>query len=141
VGYRVLATAVLVVHFAYLMYVVFGGFVAWRWPRTIWLHVVACGWGIAVIGALGMQLDCPLTWLEDWARAKAGEGVNSRGFVDRYLEGVLYPPRYTVLLQVLAALTVLVSWAGVGLRWRARKRRNTSDARKNEDSPERAATV
>ncbi|HZN75910.1 MAG TPA: DUF2784 domain-containing protein [Micromonosporaceae bacterium] len=140
-GYRVLATTVLVVHFTYLLYVVFGGFVAWRWPRTIWLHLAACVWGVAVIGALGLRLDCPLTWVEDWARAKAGEGVNTKGFVDRYLEGVLYPPKYTVLLQSLAALTVLVSWIGFVFLRRARRRRNTTDARKSEDSSSSAATV
>jgi hypothetical protein len=146
VGYRVLATTVLVVHFTYLLYVVFGGFVAWRWPRTIWVHLAACVWGMAVIGALGLSLDCPLTWVEDWARAKAGEGVTTKGFVDRYLEGVLYPPKYTVLLQILAALTVLGSWIGYGILWRtsrlrARRRRNTTEARKSEDSSSSAATV
>jgi hypothetical protein len=140
-GYRVLATAVLVVHFTYLAYVVFGGFLAWRWPRTFWLHLAACAWGLAVIGALGMNLDCPLTWLENWARAQAGDPELTKGFVDRFFEGALYPPQYTGLLQFLAGATVFFSWLGVGLRWRARRRRNTTETRKSEDPSSNAATV
>lgn len=140
-GFRVLATTTLVVHFAYLAYVVFGGFLAWRWPRTIWLHLAACAWGLIVIGALGVQVECPLTWLENWFRLQAGDPELTKGFVDRFFEGALYPPRYTGLLQFLAALTVAVSWIGVGLRWRVRRRRNTTDTRKSEDPSSNAATV
>lgn len=109
-GYRALATAVLVVHFAYLAYLVIGGFLAWRWPRLIWAHLVAAAWGVALIG---LGLDCPLTYAEDWARRRAGESGLTRGFVDRYLEGVIYPQRYAVLAQVLVALVVVASWVGV----------------------------
>jgi len=56
-GYRVLTTLVLGVHFAYLAYVVVGGFLAWRWPRTIWAHLVAAAWGLAVVA---VPLQCPL---------------------------------------------------------------------------------
>lgn len=41
VRYQILTTLVLTLHFGYLAYVVVGGFVAWRWPRTIWVHLVA----------------------------------------------------------------------------------------------------
>lgn len=136
-GYRVLTTLVLVTHFAYLAYVVLGGFLAWRWPRAIWPHLVAAGWGLAVVG---VPLDCPLTWVEDWARRRAGESGLTQGFVDRYIEGVLYPERYTVLLQVLAAVAVVGSWTGVFLRRRARRRAEAL-GRKSADSSGGAATV
>lgn len=116
-GYRILTTLVLTLHFGYLAYVVVGGFVAWRWPRTIWLHLVAAAWGLAVIG---IPLRCPLTWVEDWSRRRAGEGAPSAGFVDRYLEGALYPERYTALLQALVALTVVGSYVGFFLLRRGR---------------------
>lgn len=114
-GFRVLTTLVLVLHFAYLAYVVVGGFLAWRWPRTIWLHLVAAGWGLAVIG---IPLQCPLTWVEHWSRRRAGEVEPYPGFVDRYLEGVLYPERYTGLLQALAAVAIVGSYVGFFLRRR-----------------------
>jgi Protein of Unknown function (DUF2784) len=126
-GYRLLATAVLLLHGGYLAYVVVGGFLAWRWPRTLWLHLVAAGWGIAVVVG---QLTCPLTQAEDWARRRAGEGGLSRGFIDRYVEGVLYPERFAGLMQALAATAVAVSWLGLFVRHRARRSRRgrgTSD--------------
>jgi Protein of Unknown function (DUF2784) len=108
-GYRLLASVVLALHAAYLAYVVVGGFLAWRWPRTIWLHLLTGAWGLVLIV---FQLNCPLTYAEDWARRQAGEAGLSRGFIDTYIEGVLYPERYAGLMQALAASAVFVSWAG-----------------------------
>jgi hypothetical protein len=109
-GYRVLAAAVLAVHFAYLGYLVLGGFLAWRWPRTVWVHLVAVGWGVALI-ALG--LDCPLTHAQDWARVGAGQPALTGGFVDQYIEGRLYPQRYTPVVQAVVASLVVGSWLGL----------------------------
>jgi hypothetical protein len=141
VAYQVLTTAILATHFAYLAYVVFGGFLAWRWPRLIWPHLAAAAWGLTVIAA---RLTCPLTDAEDWSRRRAGENGVSRGFIDRYIEGVLYPERYTGLMQALAALVVLASWVGFYLIRRTSRRATgplPDTDRKSEDSPGRAATV
>jgi hypothetical protein len=135
-GYRVLVTAILTVHFAYLAYVILGGFLAWRWPRAFWPHLVAAAWGLAVVG---IPLTCPLTTAENWARRRAGSTALTKGFIDRYIEGVLYPERYTRLLQVLVAVLVLGSWLGAFL-WR-RRRRSLDTARKSEVSSRSTATV
>jgi hypothetical protein len=119
VGYHALVTVILALHFVYLGYVVLGGFLAWRWPHAIWPHLVALGWGVLIV--LGL-VNCPLTWAEDWARRRAGEAPLTSGFVDRYLENVIYPPRYVNEARALVALVVLVSWVGAYLRWRSRAR-------------------
>jgi hypothetical protein len=119
-GYRELVTVILAVHFAYLAFVVFGGFLSWRWPRLFWPHLAAAVWGLAVVA---LSLRCPLTTAENWAREQAGLAPQARGFIDRYIEGVLYPARYTVLLQTLAGLLVIGSWAGAYLFRRNRRRR------------------
>jgi hypothetical protein len=124
-GYRVLVTVILSVHFAYLAYVVLGGFLAWRWPRAFWPHLVAAAWGLAVVG---IPLACPLTTAEDWARRRAGQAGLTQGFIDRYIEGVLYPSRYTVFLQVGVGLMVVGSWLGAYLRWRRRRPQSTDPA-------------
>ena len=111
--YHALVTAVLVVHFGFVAYVVAGGFLAWRWAWTWWLHLAAAVWGLLVVTA---PLECPLTALENWARRRTGEPVATTGFIDRYIEGVIYPPKYTHLFQVLVALTVVGSWSGVWFR-------------------------
>ena len=115
-GYRILADAAVVAHLAFLAYVVLGGFVAWRWRGTIWVHAAAVAWGAATV-ALGVA--CPLTDLEDWARRSAGaQGLPAGGFVEHYLTGVVYPRRALGLVRALAAVSVLVSWAGFLLRGR-----------------------
>ncbi|TSD97533.1 DUF2784 domain-containing protein [Gordonia rubripertincta] len=116
--YRVLADGIAVLHMMFLLYVLFGGFIAWRWPRTILLHLVAVAWGIASV-VLG--LECPLTDAENWARHQAGErGLPPTGFVDNYLTGVIYPESALGLVRGLVAVLVVVSW--VGLWWRVRTR-------------------
>ncbi len=122
-GYRVLAEATMTVHFAYLAYVALGGFLAWRWPRTLWLHLAATLWGVATIV---FGLLCPLTNVEDWSRKRAGQqGLPPGGFIDHYIEGVIYPERYTILLRWLVAIAIIVSWLGCYVRWQARRRAPT----------------
>jgi hypothetical protein len=112
-AYHVLAGATMVLHFAFLAFVVAGGFLAWRWPKAIWPHLTAAGWGFATAA---FRLHCPLTWLEDWARQHAGGPALRHGFIDTYLTGIIYPERYTSLLQLLVGVVVTVSWIGALLR-------------------------
>jgi hypothetical protein len=112
---------ILTAHFAYVAYVVVGGFLAWRWPRAIWPHLLACAWAALIV--LGW-VDCPLTWAEDWARHRAGQGHLTQGFVDRYLTNVIYPARYLGLARLVVAVVIATSWVGayVFARRRARRR-------------------
>ena len=102
------ADGVALVHGAFLAYVVLGGLVALRWPRTLPLHAAAAVWGLLVIAA---SVRCPLTTVEDWLRVRGGAAPLPGGFIDRYVEGVLYPASLTPLAQALAAVLVLGSWA------------------------------
>ncbi|MET7772163.1 DUF2784 domain-containing protein [Nocardia sp. NPDC005366] len=121
--YRLLADAAAAVHFAFLAYVVVGGFLAWRLPRTIWPHLFAVGWGV---GSVLVGYECPLTHLEDWSRRRAGEaGLPSSGFIDHYLTGVIYPESALGLVRALVALCVVVSWSGYILL--LRRRRGTTE--------------
>jgi Protein of Unknown function (DUF2784) len=108
-GYQLLAKLIIGLHFAWLLYIVFGGFLSWRWPRLIWPHLAAAAWGAGI--ALGW-FECPLTDAENWARSQAGGEVPAAGFIDRFVEGVIYPSQYTGLLQALAAVIVAASWVG-----------------------------
>ena len=115
--YRGLSVAVAGLHYAFLAYVVLGGLVALRWPRTVRLHAAAVGWGALVLAA---SVRCPLTSAEDWLRERGGWPRLPGGFIDRYVEGVLYPARLTPLAQALAAALVLGSWAVLLSRSRSR---------------------
>lgn len=121
--YRVLADATMVLHFAFLVYLTLGGFVAWRWPRTIIAHVVAVAWGLLIVL---FELDCPLTGPEDYFRTKAGQEGLSGGFIDTYLTDVVYPAEHVDLVRLAVAVVVAVSWVGFVVRLRARRRARIS---------------
>lgn len=113
-AFRVLADATAVVHLLFVLYVTFGGFLAWRWPRTIVIHIAAVVWGGA---SVVVGFDCPLTSVENWARHRAGdEGLPPSGFIDHYLTGVIYPESALVLVRLLVLLCVVGSWAVLWLR-------------------------
>jgi hypothetical protein len=118
VGYRVLVAAAVAAHFAFLAYAVFGGFLAWRRPWTGWLHLAGAGWLVLVVAA---GLTCPLTWLEDRARERAGMAPLPNGFLDHYVQGVFYPAGYAAAAQAVVAAVVLVSWVGFAVRSRRRR--------------------
>ncbi|HEX6499510.1 MAG TPA: DUF2784 domain-containing protein [Micromonosporaceae bacterium] len=130
--YRPLVVVILAAHWAFLGYLVLGGFLAWRWPRAVWPHVAAVAWGVYVVL---VPTSCPLTVAEDWARRHAGEGAVTSGFIDRYVEGVLYPPQYTWLVRVLVALIVLASWTGAWLLYRRHARAAKSRLRRHAPLP------
>ena len=47
--YRLIEVVTVFVHFGFVLYVVLGGFVAWKWRRTIGFHLLA--------GRLGSRFD------------------------------------------------------------------------------------
>ena len=62
-----MADLTMLVHFTFLAFVVFGGFLAWKWPRVIWAHLLLAAYGFATIA---FSIRCPLTDVEDWARVR-----------------------------------------------------------------------
>lgn len=118
--YRWLADAVVVIHLGFIVFVAVGGLLAWRWRKVIWAHMASVAWGIGIVW---LGFDCPLTPLERNLRDRGGEDVYRESFVDRYVEGVVYPEQYTPHLRALAAALIIVAWAGLvwpRLRGRAR---------------------
>lgn len=125
--YRLIADAAMVVHLAFLAYVALGGFLAWRRPRMIWPHIACAlyGLGVTVIG-----WNCPLTYLENWGRQKAGQnGLPEAGFIDHYITGIVYPADHLLTAQLTVAVVVAVSWAGhLVLTGRRRRSKTPSSA-------------
>jgi hypothetical protein len=104
---RVAADAVVVFHFAFLVFLAIGSLLAWRWPRLVAVHLPSVAWGVL---SVTVGLDCPLTPLEKHLRRLAGEQGYAGGFVDHYIEGVIYPEHYTPLLRALVAAAVVVGY-------------------------------
>src|ERR1700739_1546717 len=107
--YQSVVALVVVLHFVFIGYVVIGGFRALRWRRTIWLHIVAVIWGIAIAAK---RVDCPLTWLERWARARAGMApLLPDGVTAHSIPGGIYPVGWVVGVQLVSFAVFALSWA------------------------------
>lgn len=115
------ADALVVVHLAFIVFVVLGGLLVLRWPHAVWVHLPAMAWG-AWVELAGWP--CPLTPLEQALRERAGEGAYSGGFVEHYLLPLLYPEGWTPQLGVVLGLAVLaVNGLVYGVvMWRRRRR-------------------
>src|SRR5262245_37759172 len=86
--YRLLADAVLIFHFGFVLFVVLGGLAVLRWPRLAWLHVPAAAWG-SLIEFTGWL--CPLTPLENALRTRGSGSAYEGSFIDHYVSQLLYP--------------------------------------------------
>jgi hypothetical protein len=118
--YGFLADLVMVLHFAFILLVVFGGLLALRWQGFALLHLPAVLW------ALFLELKpgtlCPLTPLEQSLRLLAGESVYRGGFIEHYLGPIIYPDmsmqdQYFLGIG-LFVLTVVTYWR-VYKKWRS----------------------
>lgn len=115
-GYRALADLAVVLHVGFLVFLVVGGLLALRWRWLLWSHVSTVVWSLGIV-TVGQP--CPLTGLERWANDRAGGPRLDGGFMDRYVEGVVYPESLTGVVRAAVALVVLGSWV---LLWRRRGR-------------------
>ncbi len=116
--YRLLADAVLIFHFVFVIFIVFGGLLVLRRRAVLYAHLPALAWGILVELFLW---QCPLTPLENWFRQMGGEAGYSGGFIEHYILLLLYPGIgfwiHILLGLVLAAINLAVYWHVIS-HWR-----------------------
>lgn len=124
-SYALAAAAVLLLHLAFVLFVVFGALLVARWRVLAWLHLPAAAWGFFVeLSGRG----CPLTAWENLLRMRAGLEGYDGGFIEQYVLPLLYPGSLTREIQLgLAAGVVLVnlalySWVFLRPGPRARRR-------------------
>jgi hypothetical protein len=104
--FRLLADFVLVLHFAFVLFVAVGGLLVLRWPAVMWLHLPAVVWGVLVECA---NWTCPLNPLEDWFRYLGGEASTAyaKGFIDYYVSLIIQPENLTRSFQLTMGLSAL----------------------------------
>ena len=117
--WRGAAVVVVGAHYAFLAYLLVGGFLAWRWPRTLVAHLMAATWAVLIVV---MQLDCPLTALQNWLREQRGQPAVP-GFIDTYVRSIFYPAGAATYARLAVALIVVASWIGLLARRRRRQQR------------------
>src|SRR6266487_6270671 len=85
--YSGLANFVLVLHALFIIWVVFGAFLAWSRPVLRWLHIASLAWGIL---SEVLYWPCPLTFAENALEQRAGIQPYQSGFLLHYLDKLLF---------------------------------------------------
>jgi len=104
--YELAADLTLIVHFAFIIFVVFGALLFFVSTKIIYVHVPALIWGIYIELTHSV---CPLTYLENWFLQKANLTIYSEGFIQNYLLPIVYPKNLTEDLQTYLAIVLIVA--------------------------------
>jgi hypothetical protein len=118
--FLLLANAVLLLHLLLVSFVIAGLFVivggnlrGWAWVNRVWLRVAH----LAAIGVVVLQswfgAQCPLTTLERWLRMRAGVPVQTQGFIEYWVERILFhdwPTWVFTVLYTAFGLLVAAAW-------------------------------
>ena len=115
-----LANGVLLIHAGIAAFVV-GGLVLtvvgnlnhWNWVNNIWFRAAHLAAIAVVVGESWLGLVCPLTTLEMSLRSRAGESSYGGGFIEHWLQQLLYysaPSWLFVVVYTAFAVLVLATW-------------------------------
>ena len=103
--YRLLADLIVLAHFGFIVFVLLGGLLAFRWLWIAWLHIPAMAWGgfIELTGRI-----CPLTPLENALRRAGGLTEYSQSFTEQYIVPIVYPAGLTREFQVMMGFVLIL---------------------------------
>ena len=118
--YRLAADAVLLLHVAFvafvvigLLLIVIGRFASWAWIANRWLRVGHLLAITVVVLESWTDVACPLTTIEASLRWKAGDATYAGSFIAHWLETLLYfdasPWVFALCYSIFAAL-VAATW-------------------------------
>ena len=119
----ILADLVLVVHTLFVIFVVLmvpailvGGWLGWGWVRWFWFRLFHIFGILIVVAQAWVGIICPLTTLEMWLRRLAGENAYDGGFIQYWLQKILFwnaPAWVFILIYTLFFLLVVMTWVWV----------------------------
>jgi Protein of Unknown function (DUF2784) len=96
-AYRILADVIVLLHFAYVGFVVFGLIaivigLAMRkgWARNFWFRTVHLTMILIVVAEAWAGITCPLTTWENQLRMAGGGKAEVLGFIERWLHAVMF---------------------------------------------------
>ncbi|OHB68006.1 MAG: hypothetical protein A2V70_06695 [Planctomycetes bacterium RBG_13_63_9] len=128
---RLLADLIVVVHFAWVAFVVLGMVLIlvglarrWRWVRDFWFrgaHFLMIA--IVVAESLG-GIVCPLTQWECNLRVKGGDAGRPGSFVGRWVHDLIYfesPQWLLTVVYCLFGAAVLLTWILAPPHWPRQK--------------------
>ena len=103
--YEFLATLALIIHFLFIIFVIFGGLLFFFKPWILYFHIPAFLYGVYVELT---QNICPLTYLENYFLTKANLASYSTSFIQNYLYAIIYPINLTKEIQISLAIALLI---------------------------------
>ena len=103
--YEYLANITLLVHFIFILFVIFGGLFFFISSKIIYIHLPSLFWGIYIELTNSF---CPLTYLENWFLYKGGLTTYSNDFINNYLFQVIYPESLTINTQKYLGLILII---------------------------------
>ncbi len=108
--YQIAADTVVVLHLVFVLFAVLGSLLVFWRRYLLWLHLPAMIWAAWIEFRGGL---CPLTPLENWLRRQGGMAGYQGGFIEHYVEPLLYPPGLTRTTQVVLGAVVLIINCGL----------------------------
>ena len=108
--FRLAADFVLLLHLAFILFAVLGAAMTvwWRWIPVVHLPAATWGFFVELTGR-----SCPLTYLENSLRLKAGLSGYAESFIEHYLLSIIYPAGLTREIQFALAGAVIVVNAAI----------------------------
>jgi len=115
---KILADSVVLVHFLWIVFLIFGAFLGRRYRTVKYIHIG--GLGFALILQV-FDWYCPLTHLEVWLREQHAPGQAYAGsYIIHYLEKIIY---IEVDRWIIAVLTIVLCGMNVWIYGRGEKKR------------------
>ena len=103
--YESLATLTLIIHFLFIIFVIFGGLLFFIKSWTLYFHVPVFLYGVYIEFT---QSVCPLTYLENYLLTKANLATYSTTFIQNYLHAIIYPINLTKQFQISLGIALLI---------------------------------
>ena len=103
--YELAADIILIIHFLFILFVIFGALLFFVSKKIVFIHIPAIIWGSYI--ELTHSI-CPLTYLENWLLQKANLTTYSEGFIQYYLVPIVYPTNLTKDIQIYLGISLIV---------------------------------
>lgn len=142
--YHLLADITVVLHFAYVAFVIcgwlaiaIGGLCGWQWVRNRAFRGLHLSMIAIVVTEAWLGITCPLTTWEQQLRTAAGDGTYRGAFLANAVHDLLFydlrPEMFATLYTTFGALVLFTFWL-VPVNWRSRMRAVNCHIGPNSDS-------
>ena len=102
--FEIFATLTLLLHFSFILFVIFGALLILRFKKIIYFHIPAVAWGAYI--ELSHSI-CPLSHLENYFLKKAGKDQYSIDFIENYVFKIIYPPALNYEIQTYLGVILI----------------------------------